>query len=370
MATKLTAKDKELIQASKEQEEIDKLRYRLRVEDRKRFASFQPVVYQMLDQSLKNAHVSHAYLFSGPKGCFKKEAALLFAQSLILDTKGLVEEETLSSSKQDITRRIADGTYSDYIFFDGYQKEAIGREEILGIQELFSKTSMEESGRKIYVIDHAENMSIAAMNGLLKFLEEPADQVYAILTTDNMERLLPTIVSRCLVVPFRTLSEGIYYDFLMEEGVDAEDAFLLSRLVSNTRGYEDIVASKSYQTAKSMLKQWIGVEGNERLFLVDYEVRYRLKQKDVSGEDGVSVRDANLDVLWMFFGMLIGFYKDVIRHAEVGPTWYSSAIENAYSKQRNYAKLLDIAVKGRDRCNHNNDLNLVLNQAIYEMEAV
>lgn len=369
MATKLTAKEKDLIAETKQQEAIDQENLAMRVLARKRFQEYQPVVYQMLQQALKLGQVSHAYLFTGGQGCFKKEASILLAQSLFLDSEGFIEEETLEEGKKDIARRIADESYGDFLFFDGTQKEAIGRENILGIQELFAKTSLEDSDKKIYVIDHAENMSISAMNCLLKFLEEPSNNVYAILTTDNVERLLPTIISRCVVVPFRVIGEDVYYNFMIEEGVDPEDAFLLKRLVYTTNHYGDLVASKSYQTAKTMFLHWLGEDGDPRLFLVDYETRYRLKAKDID-DSRTNVKDANLDTLWMFFGMLMGFYRDVIKHAQEGPSWYINAIENAVSKPIDYAKMLESVVVARDRCNRTNDLNLVLDQAVYEMEAI
>lgn len=368
MAAKLSAKDKELIEQTKQQEEFEEIQFSYRVEDRERFKLYQPIVYQMLNQSLKQGQLAHAYLFSGTQGCFKKEAAILFAQSLFLQSKGIVKEEELDEKGKELCRRVAEASYGNLLFFDGYQKEAIGREDILGIQTFFSKTSLEESNQKVYIIDHAENMSIAAMNGLLKFLEEPSENVVAILTTDNIERLLPTVISRCVVVPFRELHEDVYYQLIKDEEVDEEDAFLLSRLVTNTRGYEELVASKPYMNAKAMLKQFVGMEGERDLFLVDYEVRYRLKQKDLLAEQ--NVKDANLDQLLMFFGMLIGFYKDVIHQKSIGPSWYSSAIEKARQENHDYAKRLEIAVSKRDACNRMNDLNLLLDQAVYEMEAV
>lgn len=331
----------------------------------------QPVVYRILDQAVRSGDISHAYLFQGPKGCLKSEAAMLFSQSIFLNRGGLVDEAELDGQDAVDAERIAGRNYGDFLFVNGYRKEAISRDETTAIQSLFSRTTIEKSDRKVYVLDHAENSSIGAMNSLLKFLEEPADNVYAILTTDNPERLLPTIISRCVVIPFRPLAPEVYAQLMAEDGLDEEDIFLLSRIVDATSGFADQAAGRTYQTAKQMLKQAVGAEGNPDLLLVDYEVRYRLKQKDLGTEDkGTAARDANLDVLLMFFGMLGAFYKDVIRGNKAGPAWYSDAVKNAMRHtDADYPEMAAVCIEQRDLCNRNNDLNLLMAQAVYRLEA-
>ena len=352
-----------------EQRSAEALQRRIRA--RELLEQYEPVVYRMLDQALRENNVSHAYLFQGPKGCLKTEAAILFAQSIFCEAGGLIHEEKLSHDQAQTARRIAERNYGDLLFLDGYRKEAISMDEVASLQSLFSRTSIEKSDNKVYILDHAENSSIGAMNSLLKFLEEPTENVFAVLTVDNVERILPTILSRCVVLPFRALSKEVYETLMRDEGLDEEDIYLLKNICNTTFGFADIAAGRAYQTAKNMLKQFIGAQGDPRLFLVDYEVRYRLRPKDMDGDDKTSsARDANLDVLMMFFGMLIGFYKDVIRRASDGPAWYSNAVRNAYIKEKvNYAVLAGIVVEERDRVNRNNDLNLLLAQAVYRLEA-
>lgn len=346
-----------------EEENLEK-----RISNRKLLLENEPVVYRILNQALKERKISHAYLFSGPKGCLKKEAGILFAQSLFCESDELIIEENLDESKKAIARRCASGNYSDFLFFDGHRKEAVGKDDVSEIQSLFSKTSSEVSLRKVYLIDHIENMSIAAMNALLKFLEEPAENVYAILTVDNIERILPTIISRCVLVPFHPLARHVYESLALQEGLDAEDAFLLTGVVNQTSGYMDLAASTSYQTAKTMLKQYIGVKGNPRLLLVDYDVRYRTQVKDSDG----SAKEKNLEMLTLFFKMLAMFYRYVLNNKKVEIDWYQQALEDSrkmYTKEI-YIKLLEVVREELDLCNRNNDLNLVLDQAIYQMEAI
>ncbi len=340
----------------------------LRIYNRKRLEENESVVYRMLNQALKENEISHAYLFSGPQGCLKKEAGILFAQSVLLEKNELIHEEELNAEEANVASRVATGNYADFILLDGYRKEAISKDEIGDIQSLFSKTSSEKSNRKFYLIDHAENMSISAMNALLKFLEEPEENVYAVLTTDNIDRLLTTVISRCVLIPFHPLKKETVYAQAIEEGLDEEDAFLLTRIVSKTSDYMSLASSNAYQNAKSMLKQYIGVSGNPRLILVDYDVRYKLQAKDTEG----NAKDQNLDQIRLFL-MLVGrFYRDGLVEMTSGPSWYLQALETNKKKYTNEQRiaLLDVAQKELSLCNRTNDLNLLLDQAIYEMEEI
>ena len=157
----------------------------------------QPIVYRALENACANDRVMNAYLFSGPYGTMKNEAALLLAQSIFCS-----ESEGLACEECNTCRRVREGLYTDLIVLDG-KKKAISKEMVDSIQEQFSKTSLEgKEGKRVYIIQNAETASISAQNSMLKFLEEPGSGVTAILTTDNINRLLPTIVSRCTVLPF------------------------------------------------------------------------------------------------------------------------------------------------------------------------
>ncbi len=71
--------------------------------------------------------------------------------------------------------------FSDMIIVDG-SEETIKKEDIMHIQEEFNKTALEATGKKIYILNRVENATADAMNALLKFLEEPASDVTAILS--------------------------------------------------------------------------------------------------------------------------------------------------------------------------------------------
>ena len=371
MATKkLTAKEKEQIaEASKRIEQETESRQN-RVQIRKLLAQYEPTAYRFLDQALKTGSLPHACLFLGPKGSLKKDMAFLVAGSLFAKTEtGLAEEENFSAEKQMIFTRMAAGDYSSLILIDGYRKSAISKDEADEIQSRFSVTAA-EGGVKVYIIDHMENSSDSAQNSLLKFLEEPARDVYAILTADHAEGILPTIRSRCVIVPFRPLPADVYRKAAEQAGLDPEDAFFLSGISSDFRNMGDQAASYAYQTAKQMLKQYLNVQGDQRLLVVDYEARYRVRSsKTDESVKTADARDANLDVLQLFFSMVMQFCKSVLVHDADGPAWYHNAVSAAMNDSpRIYERRLRIAMEERDRVNRNNDLSLLFAQAMYRME--
>ncbi|MCH4223324.1 MAG: hypothetical protein LKF79_08335 [Solobacterium sp.] len=358
-------KQKALLEEEQEETTRRLLHVRERILSRALLKEHQTVPFHALDHALKEQDVSHAYLFTGPKGSLKKELAVLYAQSLLVgSTTGLVQEDQLSEEDQRICINAAEGIDPDFLILDGRKKEAVSKDAVDQIQLRFASTASGKTGTKIYLIDHAENMSVSAMNSLLKYLEEPGPNVLAVLTADNIERLLPTIISRCVNLQFNSMPESVYQKLADAEGLDREDSFLISRAVRMTVGFQEFAASESFQTAKSMLKEFIGAEGDCRQFLVDYDTRWRIRDKDAVS----SARDRNLDTLKLFFAMLSGFYHDTALNDDSGPAWYYKEVQNAQKRKTDCGKRIRIAVEAMDRCNRNNDLNLVLDQAIYRME--
>ena len=168
----------------------------------------QPLFYHALENACMNHRVANAYLLSGPHGTLKHEAALLFAKSIFCE-----QHHGIACEECNTCRRVEEGLYADMVLLDG-SKNAISKDDVDAIQEKFSKTALEDGdGSRVYILENVENASISAQNSMLKFLEEPASGVVAILTTDNIDRILPTIVSRCTLIPFSPLSE----DYLLSK---------------------------------------------------------------------------------------------------------------------------------------------------------
>ena len=184
----------------------------------------EPIAYLSLKNDLNNNRLAHSYLLYGELNPLKTEAAFLLAQSIIEGKNDFACEEC------DTCKRIKDGKYFDVIYIDGYA-HSIKKEDIENIMEEFNRTSLEAANKKIYIITNINNSNTKVLNMILKFIEEPSnDNTFGIFTSDNIDSLLSTIVSRCQKIPFKTTDfSGIIKDYL-QAGFDDIDAYLLSKI--------------------------------------------------------------------------------------------------------------------------------------------
>lgn len=174
--------------------------------------SGQETAKRMLGGSLRGGRVSHAYLFSGPGGGARRKAADAFAQALLCERGAELGDacgECLSC------RKVEHGNHPDLQAI-GPDGASIKIEQIRELQKMFSYRSG-TSGRKVYIIDEADKMTVQASNSLLKFLEEPPAPAVAILLAENAQSLLPTIRSRTQLVPFTAMgAEDILADLAVQ----------------------------------------------------------------------------------------------------------------------------------------------------------
>ena len=184
----------------------------------------EPIAYQSLYHALKNRKVAHSYLFSGEYNPMKIEAAYLLAQSIV---EG---KDDFACETCDTCRRIRKNTYFDVIFVDGYG-QSIKKDDIENILDEFSRTSLESSGKKVYILANINNASNKVLNMILKFMQEPSSgNTYGIFISDRKEDLLPTIVSRCQEVPFLTRDFSFLIGKYEEKGFDEIDSYLLANV--------------------------------------------------------------------------------------------------------------------------------------------
>jgi DNA polymerase-3 subunit delta' len=131
-----------------------------------------------------------------------KPIAILLVESRMCDLDAFIKEymKSIVCTGNDCVwcKKIDTDSYFDFIKIDG-NKETIKKEQIQDVISRYSKSSTESRGIKFYVIYGIENSTTQAINSLLKFLEEPTNNTYAILTTRSDNFVLPTIKSRCQI---------------------------------------------------------------------------------------------------------------------------------------------------------------------------
>ena len=172
-------------------------------------------------RAIRDGSLSHAYLLSGPEGLAKTEFARELGVALVAPCGGCGDcaecERARSGAHPDLHLVEREG---DLIRIDQ-------------IEPVVSDLSLKpfSAARRVWVIPEAEYLHPAAANKLLKSIEEPPSYVVFILVTDRLERVLPTIVSRCQVVEFRPLSDTEVGAYLVERlHVESAAAEALARL--------------------------------------------------------------------------------------------------------------------------------------------
>ena len=159
------------------------------------FKDSQFVAFSLLTNSIKNNKISHAYLIDGNSN----EHAFDFVMSLvkvILCKYHYTNFDKCGSCN--LCNRIDSGNYPEVKIISS-DSLVIKKEQLLELQSDFSKISVEGDYR-IYIIKDCDKMNKQASNSLLKFLEEPEEGIIAILLTNNINKVLKTIVSRCQLI--------------------------------------------------------------------------------------------------------------------------------------------------------------------------
>ncbi|WP_300357697.1 DNA polymerase III subunit gamma/tau [Fusobacterium sp.] len=157
-------------------------------------------IVKTLKNSLDNDRLSHAYLFSGPRGVGKTTSARLIAKGVNCLKNGV---SSTPCNECENCREIDNGSFIDLIEIDAASNRGIDE-----IRELKDKINYQPSkGRKkIYIIDEVHMLTKEAFNALLKTLEEPPEHVIFILATTEPDKILPTIISRCQRYDFEALT--------------------------------------------------------------------------------------------------------------------------------------------------------------------
>ncbi|MGJ7923150.1 DNA polymerase III subunit delta' [Neobacillus sp. LXY-4] len=318
----------------------------------------QPTVLRMLKNSLLRERVSHAYLFEGLRGIGKKEVGLLLAKSLfcIQPEDGYIPCDECLNCK-----RIDTGNHPDFHLIepDGL---SIKKQQILDLQEEFSKTGV-ESKQKIYMIVHADRITINAANSLLKFLEEPSQQTYAILITEQVQKILPTILSRCQVLTFSPLSPKNLIEKFIEEGVDPSSAPLLAQLTNNLDEALELNKDDWFaQAQKIVLKLYEVLKKNSLEALVSLQDRWfeHFKEKEQL--------DRGLDLLLLFYKDLL--YIQVGKNDQVVFQNEKERLEQ-YALQASGRKLADqmaAILESKRKLHANMNSQLLMEQLVLKLQ--
>jgi DNA polymerase-3 subunit delta' len=315
----------------------------------------QDAAKQMLQNGLRRDTMSHAYLFNGPTGCGQMKTALTFAQAIFC-----------SESKDDACglclecRKVEHGNHPDLhlIIPDG---ASIKIDQIRGLQRVFSYRS-ESNNPKVYIIDQADTMTNQAANSLLKFLEEPPIPAVAILISENIQALLPTIQSRSQRVHFKPLSPAMMLQILINEGYPSPLVRCAVHLSSGLEGCRELLEQNWFAEIRNVVLQ-LGKESIGRGSTSLITAGTKLFKAGLS---------EHLDILFNLFHL---WFKDMLhvqyeRHESIvfiDQLEFLSTHASSRS-QAEWVSYMDLAAEGKKKLRYNVNGQLCLEEFLIGLE--
>lgn len=273
----------------------------------------QEHVTKTLQNALLQDKISHAYLFSGPRGTGKTSAAKILAKAVNCE-RAPVEEPCNECPS---CRGITDGSISDVIEIDAASNNGV--DEIRDIRDKV-KYAPSSVKFKVYIIDEVHMLSIGAFNALLKTLEEPPQHVIFILATTEPHKIPLTILSRCQRFDFKRITArditGRMRHIVQETGVECDEEALTVVARAAEGGMRDALSlldqAISFSEDRVTLEDALTVTGAvSQLFLL--KLAKAIQQHDV-----VSGLESLEELLFQgkdpvrFIEDMILFYRDML----------------------------------------------------------
>ena len=235
---------------------------------------YQPIAYSTIKNCKTGNKLPQAILLNGYNDTPLIEIAKYIAKTIVCN-----KNEPCNQCLDCL--RIENESYTDLIIVDG-SSSTIKKEHIENIQQRFSMSALEANGSKIYIINKIENATTEAVNSLLKFLEEPSSDIYAIITTANINNVLPTIISRCMNIRLRKASKHQLVVDATKKDIPIEDALILVCFLGSIDSIIDCYEKSSYLSIKDVIIELLNQmdENEDLLYFSQMEISDVVKDKN------------------------------------------------------------------------------------------
>ena len=312
----------------------------------------QDMIKEHLQGALSSGKTSHAYIINGEKNSGKEFIANIFAMALQCEAQGNDPCCECVACKQ-----VENKNHPDVIRVTHEKPNTISVDDIRTQVNGDIVIKPYKGPKKIYIISEAEKMNAAAQNALLKTLEEPPQYGVIILLTSNLEAFLPTIVSRCIVLNMKPVSDSMVQEFLMKEYhlPDYKAAVCAAFARGNVGKARQLASSEDFDNIKneavSLLKYIDEMEIHEITKAIKKMGEYKLEINDYLDILEIWYRDALMFKATKDANHLI--FKEEIQYIK------KTAAKSTYEGIEIIIKALDTAKK-RLSSNVNFDLTMEL----------
>ena len=315
------------------------------------FKKDQPIVYKLLKKATNRT--SHAYLFEANGYSKAFDLAISFSKYLLCPNS--------YSNKENcgycfLCNRIDNNSFSEIQIVnpDGLW---IKKEQLAKLQSEFSRKAV-ESNKRIYIINHAEKLNPVTANSILKFLEEPEENIIAILITDNKYQLLDTIISRCQIVSFSSRKDN--------ENSNEEEAIIkiASIIFNDQETINNFINTKTNLEKIGQIIRFINFYEKNKLNTILYLTK--LWHEYFNDKENIAIA----------FEVIILYYKDVInfklnRSLEIFNDYIDEIEKVAVSNELVLlCKKLNKIFELKSNININVNNNLLMDKFIIELEEV
>lgn len=319
------------------------------------YKNIQPVIYKQLKNILDDK-LSHSFIFVTNKNVYADEIINAFVKAIVCEKKNTNNK---SCGNCNICNRIDKKEFSEIKIIkpDGLW---IKKDQLIELQKEMG-TKPIEGEKKVYLIYEAEKMNLSAANCLLKFLEEPLDNIIAILITDNYNKIIETIVSRCQPIIF---SNNDINEYIKKYNFENKTLLKLCFLYKKDKNIEEYMNNKENE-------KFLDAVIN---FIIKYEEK-KLKMICYNKKNFIDVFKEKEDVYYCF-ELIILFYKDVLQYkiknnVTIFDNYMSEIIKisNRESKEKIINKLNKI-IRSNENIKTGMNINLFLEKLIVELEGV
>lgn len=263
-------------------------------------AGFESIIGQeQIKEHLKNAlstgKVSHAYIINGERFSGKEYIAKIFAMALQCEKGGVEPCQECHSCRQALS-----GNQPDIIRLTHEKPGSIGVDDIRVQINGDIAIKPYSSPRKVYIVNEAEKMTVQAQNALLKTLEEPPAYAVILLLTTNVNVMLPTILSRCVVLNMKPVADELVKKFLMEEmqTPDYKADVCVAFARGNIGKAKQLASSEDFEKVKeealSLLKYVQDMDITEMIAAIKKISEYKMDVNDYLDILSIWYRDALL----------------------------------------------------------------------------